>query len=900
MNLKSRLFKKPWQHKDPEERARAVRENDDPELRGELANLAEHDSAAQVRLAALRRINTEAFWLDARLRETDADIRAAADAFLARSVPRETQPTLLEARLEWFSAIDDAELVRTMATEASDPALRRAAIARISAQGFLGDCFGNEADDTLAAEILERIDQPSTLERLARDLRKRHKKRAQAAEKRLASLGAGPERGQAGRRTAEALVKRADKLVRGEARGTQAEELERLEREWAEVEAPPEDLKRHFEGAIEIVRAAIHRPAPSEPVATEAGSSEEAATEDRPDAGLERAAEQIRAALRKPDAEVGPGDLLAVWDRAWNQLDQTSAADTALKQDMLPLLHELQAQVEQRRKKSDQQEQRSSKKDAERERAEALASQLDTIAEALEEGGIARCHELISKARSEFDRLPGRVRPAAVGGRLQRMEGRLKEMRDWQHWSNNKHRDELIEQVEQLPDSGQHPDAITAALKAAREEWQRLEKLEVLPGDRQRFAAPPRQWRRFQAACKKAFEAARPYFEKRTEVQQENLEQLNGFIERGNELAQADPPDNQALQQTMRKARQAIRRMDDLPPRERGKAAAGLRDLMDRVSKRLDESFEQVELTKRRLISEAQALEHERDLKTAIDKAKALQAQWQKAGSGRRKTEQELWKAFREPIDPLFEKLKGERDAQKQEAREAIGELEAICEQAEKLAESDAGELEELEGRMRALVAEWNGRSPRPAGLEKRFEKAEKRFEERLAEQRDQARRAAWQRTEAVAEALQTVLERRLEGREDVDDLMPEPAAEAEAELVSDLRARLARCADAGTDSAELEREAAENLEKARQILVEMEFLAGLETPESDRRLRMDYQVQRLAQRMSERGELPELADELAALERRWYRSLPLPPDQAATLAKRFQKCQNALQKMTG
>ena len=44
------------------------------------------------------------------------------------------------------------------------------------------------------------------------------------------------------------------------------------------------------------------------------------------------------------------------------------------------------------------------------------------------------------------------------------MEGRLKEMRNWQHWSNNQLRDELITQIEALPASGQHPDAITAAL----------------------------------------------------------------------------------------------------------------------------------------------------------------------------------------------------------------------------------------------------------------------------------------------------------------------------------------------------------------------------------------------------------------------------------------------------
>ncbi len=900
MNLKSRLFKKSWQNKDPEIRAQAVNESDDPELKSELTRLAQHDESALVRLAALNRINTEHFWLDARLRETDDAIIAAADAFLAREVPRKASPGLEAERLQWFAKTASSDLTRRMARQAADINLRRAALERINSQGFLGDCFGTETDEVLANEILERIDQESTLERLAESLRKTSKKRAQAAADRLSLLRQASGKSGPDQRNANQLVQQAEALARGQGDSDRKAALEELIRQWSMVVQPTEALERRFEGAVSIVRASLDRPArgvaPDQPepeVATPAASLK-----------LQEAATHIRNTVRQARKEIKPGELLGDWDRAWNQLSQASEADLALKEDMLPLLRELQVQAEQKAGKKPKPEQKTPEADPAKTEniAAELDVRLDTIAQCLEDGDIGKSHDLIRALRTDFDRLPARARPRAVGGRLQRMEGRLKEMRDWQHWSNNKHRDELIEQIEKLPGSGQHPDAVSVTLKEARDEWKRLEKLEVLPGDRKRFAAPPGQWRRFQAACKQAFETAKPYFEKRQEVQDTNLEQLQKFIDTGMSLATADEPDSKLLQQTMRAARQAIRRMDDLPPRDRGKSAAGLRALMDAISKRLDEVFEQIELTKRRLIAEARALAQETELKSAVDKAKALQAQWQKAGTGRRKVEQKLWDEFREPIDPLFDRLKGERQEQKQADKEAIAELKALCLEAEKLVKVNDDELESARGRMAGLAEDWHAKPGRPPALNARFEKAGAEFERRLDQHRNKARDEARLKLEALIKAVQALWEKRLQqgGADGLEDLLPSDGPVPDDKLGSHLHATAARLASPETSQEELINEVLKNTGEARQIAVEVEFLAGMETPDSDRKLRMDYQVRRLALRMSERGAQPDLRTELASLQERWTMSLPHDPDQHSELARRFIKGHDMVRKMTG
>ncbi|NBB91623.1 MAG: DUF349 domain-containing protein [Gammaproteobacteria bacterium] len=885
MSIKERLFGKPWQHKDPAARARAVAESDDPELRGELGRMAEHDESAEVRLAALRRINTEPFWLDARLRESDADILRAADEHLVKAVMQKPNDDLVKERLEWFRRIDDADFVRRVATHAPDRAMREEALARVDSPGFLGDRVVEEPDEALALSLVARIDQTSTLERIAGVLRRKSKRRAQAVEDQLHALQAARGEYDAAGESASRLIERAERLARGQFEGSRQDEYEALERLWEQLESPSESRTRRFRGAMDIVRRSLEVPArPAAKQAPEAPASE-ATDADRALAGIVSRLERLGdpAAV---DTELA-GALLAEFDRAWEALEHPRDAEETLRERALPILRALQK----RRQKSGAPPARSPSD------ATDWQADLDAAAGLLEAGEIVKAQAELRTLRSRLDRLPPRQRPREANGRLGRLEGRLREMRNWEHWSNNQHRDELIERVEQLAESGQHPDAITAALKEARGEWQRLESLEALPGDKRQHAAPGAQWRRFQAACQQAFEQAQPFFEKRHEVQGENLQQLEAFLDRGRSVAEAEDSGIETLKDFMRKSRQAIRRLDDLPPKSRGRAAAGLRELMDRLSKRLDDAFEQIENAKRRLVREAQALQHESDLKSAIDQAKALQARWQKAGTGRRRIEQALWKEFRAPIDPLFEKLRGESEQRREEQEAELAGLRELVDQAEALARLDDGELEQAEGRMKAIRSDWEAAGRRPGQLAERFERAERALRKRLDDRRRAERKRELERVEALAESVQAAWQARQAGETPSVEMDEAPSGD---ELSQALQAAARALSDPATDDARLAEQVEENGATAGRILIEMEFLAGLESPAEDRKARMNFQVERLAQRMSERGDAPGLAEELAELRRRWYSSFPHPADRHPDMAKRFRKCQNVLESMSG
>ena len=911
MSLTSRFFKKPWQHKNPETRLSAVREHHDPELINALPQLAEQDSSAVVRLAALERINTEPYWLDARLRETDADILAAADQFLSRSVCANSSSEMRAERLLWLKKIKSSDTVRQLARQAKDTELRESALERIQSQGFLGDCYSTESDPGLAASLLTRITQLSTLERLHQSLKKTSKSKAKAVQARIQTIQSESGEIDGNEVSARQVLEQAEALARGENIEQREALLEELRKSWASLEDVPDQLLNRFEGATNIVESAIARSSLAETdidssVADNADRSTDDATAG-PVSSLQSTADAIRSQLRSQKKQLKPQKLLADWDRAWNDLKEVHDIDYELKNEMLPILKELQIQVQRQSHSSASGVPLRGGKDGKTARAEEsidFAAELDVVAGLLEAGEIGKSNDALLEVRSRLMALPVRARPKAALGRLQRLEGRLKEMRNYQHWSNNKHRDDLIERVEALPDSGQHPDAITAALKDARREWQQLEKLETLPdqsnngadNNQRRYAAPAGQWRRFQTACSAAFDTAKPYFEKRQSVQEQTLSQLEAFVAAGHELAEDESANVKALMPLMRKARQAIRRLDDLPPKSRGAAAGQLRGLMDSVSKRLDAAFEQVELAKKRLINEANTLSQESDLKTAIDRAKGLQASWKKSGQGRRKQDQALWKEFRAAIDPLFEQLAGQHEAREQANKETIAELESLCTQAEALCELPDQELDQAAGRMRGLVDEWSNHHPRPTGLVKRFEHAKQKLSDRQGAQIKEKKQQAALAVSILAKAVQQAYLDRLN-----DKPIDAQALLADIENPPDeLAAAARRIADQSTTPAELKSSAENNLEQALALAVEFEFLSGLDSPPDEKSRRMDFQVKRLAERMSERGQQADLGSELAGLEARWYAALPLPEDHYDALQKRIEKSQSVLQNMLG
>jgi len=129
------------------------------------------------------------------------------------------------------------------------------------------------------------------------------------------------------------------------------------------------------------------------------------------------------------------------------------------------------------------------------------------------------------------------------------------------------------------------------------------------------------------------------------------------------------PPDWKRVRQTLRAARDAFRELSPVDRKQERRSHKALDAVCDRIYGHLKAEYDRNIEAKKALVDEARALAEEPDLKRAIDRAKAIQAQWKKIGPVPRPVDQKLWKSLRGACDAVFGRLDERREAQQASAR---------------------------------------------------------------------------------------------------------------------------------------------------------------------------------------------------------------------------------------
>ncbi|MDX1576817.1 MAG: DUF349 domain-containing protein, partial [Kiloniellales bacterium] len=378
-------------------------------------------------------------------------------------------------------------------------------------------------------------------------------------------------------------------------------------------------------------------------------------------------------------AKVPPGQLAELerdWDRAWSALTHPNASDqsarTRFRAAVARLRSDRDAQAERRRVA-----------------LERIDERLATLDAALEAGDLAASAAAQQTLLEDLDAIGHhpKTRDADFRARLTQDRRRLQELRDWQHWSNNEIRARLCEQAEAIPGSGLHPDAVAAKVKELQQRWKDLDASEKLPGDTRHRRPNQKLWRRFQSACNEAFEAARPFFEKRAEIREGQLEALEAVIAELDAAAADADRDVRDLERLLGRARGSLRKLGEIPPRQRKRMARRLRSRADALEQRLEPHYEVVERRKQRLIETVQALVETDDLDQAIQGAIEAQGQWKTAGVTRRDRENRLWKTFRKACDAVFARRDEARASERAELREQAEALDALLAETRALLE---------------------------------------------------------------------------------------------------------------------------------------------------------------------------------------------------------------------
>lgn len=921
MSWKEKLFKPKWQHKNPDIRLKAVSSERHPRLTELLPEIALTDEDSRVRLAALKRLsqlNQIQAVLDQEQDKKILEVAAQRLRQLASSTD-DKRPSLME-RIGTVARNSDRALLEQVASHAPEAELRQAALRKVTRQGFLGDRAITDPDGETRKLAASRITQQSTLERVIKELRTRDKQLFLALTEQL-------HQKQLKARKPEAVEVEAIRLCEQlEAFSIKPPEdidqaVDGIKTAWASLnDQVSEQLQNRFDHLCEVLMSpAAEQPADDEKsvgqmkllisdleslsdvedvqqLASRLSSNqqraqqlsiqevdseladkhqeryqtvvkrlEELTANQPPSVHLKKASEHIARHAGKTPTRKKLNQLISSWQKQWTGIQDPNPQEQLLNTRTSQVLTELEAAVQ-------NQEQQEGKLF---ERAENL---LANLGEKLEDGELTESLTIRGELLGLGKQLSANKQWAALRGQLSGLQLKLRELRDWQHWANNKIRKRMIEEIEALPIAELHPDAVLQTIRKAQKEWKALEQSEQIPGDKH-FATPPWMWRKFNGVCHQAYEIAKPYFEKKSEIQQRHEDEINTFVEQMRTANQSDNKDWPALQKNLFKARKTLRSLGEIPAKSRQAVAKQLKQVMDETQSLLNGHYEVVEKEKIKLIRAAEQLTHVHDRDEAIAQAKSLQAKWKNVGSLWRSKEQKLWLQFRAPMDPLFEALKADAKEQKAAQQAEVQEQKALCQELEELLKLDINELSAQSGKVQGLDDQWHQIKRPLKHLQNRFSQNLEAYQKKLRQLEQQTRNLSRQRWQEKASLLHQLESAIADGKAD-DKLYAKlgkqwPGDENTGEeLDHSLDQRFTRLQE---NKSLPEDDVEQTIETARLLCIQLEFLSGLASPEEEKETRMRYQVERLSNTLTRSGQQISSTEEGMQVEQLWFQLGYLP-----------------------
>jgi hypothetical protein len=742
------LFRPKYRHSDAAVRADAVRQMgaDEVDL---VARIAREDRDASVRRIAIDRIEDPAILAEIAAKEPDPGLRdhararaadlwvthasgadgleAAHDALgglirigdqrsLAEVAERADNPAVRDVAL---SKLTEPRALADLARSASaHAATRQAALGRIKDGDTLRAIAVDEQRKDLALAALERIDDVDTLETIA--VKAKVKAVRTRARKRLAELAAP---------SAEtARAEAASPAEIPEERRRHAERVQLLHRvetlargdEWVQSAAEMADIEEQWTAL-----------GPSEQ-AEHAGRFESARTRyhARRKAHLRATAE--KPARQKP-AESRPAAPAAAPSRA------------AAPEPEQPTGTPAAAPVG----------------DA-REPAGAT--------EAVATSGSAGAAEAAATSEPGGEPAPARIEDEPA--RLARQEA--EQAREDRRAQDLATLGQMTRDIERLAEATKHKQVERTLERADKV----FKELQLPPGDEARAARE-----RYQAARHAALIKAQELREAEDWERWANVPRQEALIAKAE--AMLAEPDDSRLADRLKTLQDEWRNIGPVPQKksrelwERFKVACDkVYERIKGVRSRATEEMQANLARKEALCEQAEALSESTEWERTAEEIKQLQNEWKTIGPVPRKRSDAVWKRFRAACDLFFERRKPYLEEMLAELTQNLEKKQALCAQAEALA--DSTDWKEASLQLRDLQGDWRRIGPVPRkdmnAINKRFRAACDHFFER----RDQQRLAEREAHDRALDGLRAELRAIVEGAPPV--ALPEAAAEAAGE----------------------------------------------------------------------------------------------------------------------
>ncbi len=474
--------------------------------------------------------------------------------------------------------------------------------------------------------------------------------------------------------------------------------------------------------------------------------------------------------------------------------------------------------------------------------------------------------------------------PSFLPKKIEELDEAIQKLVDWQSYAVVPKKQALVDAMEKLVDSDIPAEALATKIKKLQNEWKGLSQSGK---DRQE-----QLWEQFSAYADKAYEPCKKYYDELSESRKHNLlkrQELVKSLRDFDSQYQWESADWKYVEQIIRGARKEFHSYSPVERAANKTVSLEFDEAFQQLQDKLDAEYAKNKSSKEILIGQAEKLAELADTDQAIEGVKRLQAQWKSIGRCHHKDNDALWKSFRVFCDKIFEDKTQKEGARRAAVDEVINNARGFVTSIQSLVEKSGEALLAARAERDQLQTDFAVLEDIPEkvhkAIERDFNKGVDAFDKKVAKCLRETQSHAWNDFFAACEKINhyhnCVLTEESSNdvlREEVENFIEGVSQwpEGGQNFVKQKLLQVTSEPDANTE---------ENLKALKLLCIRSEILADQETPETDKQLRMEYQVQLLqkglgAQRMEENSSI--------SIAKEWCCVGPVSEDQYKALFDRF------------
>lgn len=256
---------------------------------------------------------------------------------------------------------------------------------------------------------------------------------------------------------------------------------------------------------------------------------------------------------------------------------------------------------------------------------------------------------------------------------------KVEDLADWQDYIATPRKQQLLEDIQELAEKPmEDPQEQAQKVKFIRQMWNSLGH-----SSDDKEAEVNEQ---FNSACEKAFETCRQFYAEKETTRATNLaakEAVCEKLQQAQTLLQAEEVQYKEIESTLSRIRKEWKATGEVDREKVAEINKRYFDLLDPLQKALKDHHDNNATLKEKLVKTAEDLLESADVFDAASQLKDLQQKWRGIGFAGAKSDNKIWRKFREVNDKVFAKRDEVKSERMEQNQQRIDELSEQLEQIE-------------------------------------------------------------------------------------------------------------------------------------------------------------------------------------------------------------------------